>query len=285
MDSISQTQDPLQELGYTHIRLQPDDCAQCFSSPLTSCTRVDCTGCMDGALEALLVENLVRQSVIVGATDAAVTPCASPLTLANLTECTVFVTASVTELKARNLKRCTVVCAPCSVGAALSQCSDSVVSIAAPGVVVLEELAGCHVFLASAVPVSVGAGCRDVRVGPYNVVGDGVLSGSGMRAWALDHAAPGGDALALCRLDAGAGAVRPIPPDDFFWRFLPVPQTLVERLPLPVAYATPDVPAPQRPTAERSPRVEALLQSKFVTWLLADSKANSLKHIYRQAER
>jgi hypothetical protein len=233
-----------------------------------------------------LVETLSRQSVVVGDVDGPVRAVGQALTLANCTECTIFVTASVTSLTARNLRRCTVVSAPCSAGVTLSQCSDSVLSVATPGVVVLEELSGCHVFLASAAPVSVGAGCRDVRVGPYNVVGDGVLSGSGMRAWALDRA-PGGDALALCRLEGGgigAGAVRPIQPDDFFWRFLPVPQTLAERLPLPAPYATPDAP-PQRPATERPQRVEALLQSKFVTWLLADSKANSLKHIYRQADR
>ena len=243
----------------------------------------------------LTVSDLSRQSVVVGDPSTPVQACGLALLLANCSDCTIFVTASVTTLTARNLRRCTVVCAPCSEAATLSQCVDSVLSVAAPGVV-FEELAGCHVFLASAAPVSVGAGCRDVRVGPYNVVGDGVLSGSGMRAWALDRGAPGGDALALCRLEGGggggggggsgggggAGVVRAIQPDDFFWRFLPVPQTLAERLPLPAPYATPDVP-PQRP-AERSQRVEALLQSKFVTWLLADSKANSLKHVYRQAD-
>ena len=217
-------------------------------------------------MEPLLVTALRRQSAVVGPADAPVSASPAALVLSDCEDCTLFVTAAMATLTARNLRRCTLIAAPCTASVSLSNCTDCVLSVAAPSVAA-EELTGCHLFLAAAAPLSVGAGCRELRVGPYNVVGDGVLGGSGMREWALGGGGGGAGGDALCRLDGAgnAAAVRPIPPADFFWRFLPVPQLLTERLPLPAPYATPEVPAPRAGgDAGRTARVEALLQSKFV---------------------
>jgi hypothetical protein len=121
---------------------------------------------------------------------------------------------------------------------------------------------------AAAAPILIGGGSRDVRVGPYNAVGDGVVSGTSLKDWAA--AAPD----ACCRLDARteAAAARAVTPGDFYWRFLPVSQLLSERLALPHAFAMPDTPR-MPPAAEaalagvrgqKAQRAEMLVQSKFV---------------------
>jgi hypothetical protein len=255
------------------------------------------------------VSRLLRTSAIVGAVDVEVARSEVDLLIEDCSDSTIFVTAALRSLTLRGLTRCTVIAAPATATVALAGCAECVVSAAAPSVVA-SDVVSSLLFVASRTPVSVGGASRDVRLGPYNVVGDGLLSNSGMREWTLKGgsgaaagaAAAGGSsggggggsgaaaatAVAagaaagaaagsgagsagdtFCRLDSAAAAcVRAITPADFFWRFLPVPQLRGERLPLPAAYATPDLPPDlarldTRDTA-RSQKIEQLTQMKFV---------------------
>jgi hypothetical protein len=227
-----------------------------------------------------------RQSGVIGSV-AAITSLSEPLVIEACTDATIFVTASFTSLTARGLVRCTLVAAPCAESVALEDCVDCVFSVAAPRVSAA-DVPGCALFAAAAAPILVaGARSRDVRLGPYNVVGDALLTGTALGAWA----AAGGDAA--CRLDARseAASTRTLAPADFYWRFLPVPQTRPERLALPPAFAAVDATVPA--VAEgllaglrgaNAQRAETLAQSKFVLWMLQDGgKANALKHVRGRA--
>jgi hypothetical protein len=257
-----------------------------------------------------LVSGLNRTSAVVGVVDCEISRVEADVVVEGCTDSTVFVTASLRSLTLRGLTRCTIIAAPSTTTVSLTSCTECVVSVAAPSVAA-GDLVGCLLFVASRTPVSVGGSSRDVRMGPYNVVGDGLLSNSGMREWALGGrggggsssggggsgsggggggggsgsggggsggsgggASAGGAADTFCRLDsAGSACVRAITPADFFWRFLPVPQSRNERLPLPAAYATPELPpdlARLDTTREssRSQRIETLTQMKFVVRLV-----------------
>ena len=249
------------------------------------------------------VRDLVRTSAVVGAVDVEISRSDVDLLVEACTDSTIFVTASLRSLTLRGLTRCTVIAAPSTATVTIVGCMECVVSGAAPSVVA-SDVVGSLLFVASRTPVSVGGSSRDVRMGPYNVVGDGLLSNSGMREWALRGGSGGSSGSGsgggsgsssggggsssgggspsgssgtsagsagdtFCRLDSAAAAcVRAITPADFFWRFLPVPQLRGERLPLPAAFATPELPADlarldTRDTA-RSQRIEQLTQMKFV---------------------
>lgn len=233
------------------------------------------------------VSGLSRQSAVIGGCDAPVVSSSDDVEVSDCSDATVFVTAAANSLTLRNLKRCTVVAAPCAVRVSLDGCSECVISAAAGGAVSAAELAACQLFVAAGSPILVGSGCRDVRIGPYNVVGDGVVTSSALAAWAQ----AGATADAYCRLDAktDAAAARIMKPEEVYWRYLPVPQRRNERLALPAAYSLPET-ARMPPAAEavlagargpRAQRAEMLAQSKFVSWLLQDSKASSLKHVFR----
>ena len=228
-----------------------------------------------------VVANLSRTSAVVGAVDVEVSQSAADVTVEHCADCTVFVTAAVRSLTLRGLTRCTVIAAPSTASVTLAGCVDCVVSAAAPSVVA-SDVVGSLLFVASRTPVSVAGASRDVRMGPYNVVGDGLLGNSGMLDWTTGKGGSGSGSSSgsgsgsgssagdtFCRLDSAAAAcVRAITPADFFWRFLPVPQLRQERLPLPAAYATPDLPPDlarlDTRDSLRSQRIEQLTQMKFV---------------------
>jgi hypothetical protein len=237
-----------------------------------------------------VVRDLQRTSAVIGAVDVEVGRCEVDVLIEGCTDCTLFVTAALRSLTLRSLTRCTVVAAPSTATVALSHCSECTVTAAAPSVVA-SDVVGCLLFVASRTPVSVGGASRDVRLGPYNAVGDGLLSSSGMREWVFKSSGGGGGSSSgggsagssggssssssssagdtFCRLDsAAASCVRAITPADFFWRYLPVPQQKNEHLPLPASYATPELPPDlarldTRDTA-RSQRIESLTQLKFI---------------------
>jgi hypothetical protein len=253
------------------------------------------------------VSRLSRTSAVVGAVDVEVARSDADLLIEDCSDSTIFVTAALRSVTLRGLLRCTVIAAPASATVSLAGCTECVVSAAAPSVAA-SDVVGSLLFVASRTPVSVGGASRDVRLGPYNVVGDGVLSNSGMREWALKGggggggsgsgsagSSSGGAAAAgaaagaapsssggssggsgagsagdtFCRLDSAAAAcVRAITPADFFWRFLPVPQARGERLPLPAAYATPELPPDlarlDTRDSARAQKIEQLTQMKFV---------------------
>ena len=242
------------------------------------------------------VRDLVRTSAVVGAVDVEISRSDVDLLVEACTDSTIFVTASLRSLTLRGLTRCTVIAAPSTATVTIAGCTECVVSGAAPSVVASDVVASL-LFVASRTPVSVGGSSRDVRMGPYNVVGDGLLSNSGMREWALRGGSGGGRGGGsssggggssgtsagsagdtFCRLDSAAAAcVRAITPADFFWRYLPVPQLRGERLPLPAAFATPELPADlarldTRDTT-RSQRLEQLTQMKFVVRAAAYKRA------------
>ena len=214
------------------------------------------------------VGDLNRKSSIIGNVDEEIFRYDEEYLVESCVDSTIFVTASLRGLTLRNLTRCTVVAAPCTEKVTLLSCTECVISVAAPEVKAT-DLIGCLFFAAASAPVMVGGSSKDVRLGPYNVVGDGLLRNSGMKGWTVDTIGAGGSGFeTFCRLDSqGATAVvRAVPPTDFYWRYLPVSQTREERLPLPPVFSTPE--APRISTLEsrgsRSQRIEALTQMKFV---------------------
>lgn len=236
------------------------------------------------------LSNLTRKSSIVGPVDVAVSGYAIDFEISNCTEATVFITASLKTLTLKGLTRCTIVAAPCTVSVVLQGCTECVVSVAAPTVSAL-DLVGCLLFVAAKAPVSVAGASKDVRLGPYNVVGDGLFSAPGVREWTVGLGGAGSSGSSssgsssasgsssgvgsggssgetFCRLDSGGAAslVRAVTPADFYWRYLPVPQEREERLPLPLAFATPEVPrlSTLDSRGPRAQRIEALTQMKFV---------------------
>ena len=222
-----------------------------------------------------------RQSGVIGSVDS-IAAAPGSLLLDACTDATIFITASFASLTVRGLTRCTVVAAPCVESVSLESCVDCVVSIAAPRVSAT-DVTGCTLFAAATSPILVVGSSRDVRLGPYNAVGDGLLSNTTLGTWAAE----GGDAV--CRLDARseAASTRTLASSDFYWRFLPVPQKNTERLALPPSFTN---AAGSLPSVAESlfcgmrgvnaQRAEMLTQSKFVSWMIQDGgKANTLKHV------
>ena len=211
------------------------------------------------------VVNVTRQSCVVGSTTG-IEVSSDTLFVESCSDATIFVTASFSTVTARALRRVTLVLAPCSESVTLDDCIDCVISVAAPRVTAT-AITSSVLFAAAKSPITVGSGSMDVRVGPYNVVGDGLLTATSLHEWI-------GPGETSCRLDGATeiGATRALAPADFYWRFLPVPQERPERLALSNSFAMLDAPG-LPPAAESifagmrgsgAHRAEMLAQGKFV---------------------
>lgn len=211
------------------------------------------------------VADISRQSCVIGSVSG-IESFSEALVVESCSDSTIFVTASFASVTVRGLRRCTLVIAPCAENVTLENCADSVISAAAPTISAV-GIISCVLFAAAKSPITVGGSSSDVRVGPYNAVGDGVLTATSLHEWV-------GPAEMSCRLDAHSevGATRVLAPTDFFWRFLPIPQLRPERLALSPAFALLDAPS-LPPAAEaifagmrgsNAHRAEMLAQGKFV---------------------
>lgn len=204
---------------------------------------------------------------MVGPVDVPIARADVAVEIVDMSDCTIFVTVSARALTLRNLRRCTVAAAPCSVSLSLEACEGCTISAAAPAVLAV-DVSSSLLFVAARAPLAFTGASRDVRLGPYNAVGDGLVSGTSLGEWVAAGAS-------CVRLDArtDAGVARAITPADFYWRFLPVPQRAGERHVLPHPFALPDHAPRLPPTAEaalanasgpKAQRAELLAQSKFV---------------------
>lgn len=211
------------------------------------------------------VNNVTRQSCVVGSITG-IELSSETLLVESCSDATIFVTASFPIVTARALRRVTLVLAPCSESVTLDDCIDCVISVAAPRVAAT-GLVSTVLFAAAKAPITIGNASSDVRVGPYNVVGDGLLTTTTLHEWI-------GPGESSCRLDAQTeiGATRALSSADFYWRFLPIPQQRPERLALSPTFALLDAPC-LPPVAESlfasmrgsgAHRAEMLAQGKFV---------------------
>lgn len=208
------------------------------------------------------LHGLGKESAIVGST-AEIAACpGQSLAVSNCDSTSIFVTASLTRVSIRGCRNCTIVAAPTILTVSIDSCEGCTVAVAAP-LVSLTNCVGCTLNVWAHAPVAIGGDSRDITIGPYNAVGDGLMDLDQFKRWYVR-----GDS----RFDISghfATSVRSMRPADFLWRVLPVPQAHNEHIVLPLTFSSEnDAVKHHADTASLRPeearRAETKIQTAFV---------------------
>lgn len=211
---------------------------------------------------ATVITGVKKQTCVAGDSEAIVNSDA-PLLIEGCDSATIYVTATVPAIILRRCRACTVVAVPASTYVHIADCSSCSITAAAP-IVTASRAAACKLYVWSHAPVSVNAPSHDIAIGPYNAVADGLMGIESFQRWYVR-----GD----CRFDASAGhMVRGIIPDEFTWKYLPLPQTNREHIVMPLAFSghslancSPTVPSEAAGlTAQAAQSAEIRVQAAFV---------------------
>lgn len=256
-----------------------------------------------------VVNNVHKRSVVIGDTTKLINVF-NGLTIEDCVDATIFVVASVPFILCRRCVRCTIVTVPVRELWNIEDCTQCSISTAVP-YMSIRNTSMLQLFTWTQYPIEIHGDIRDIVIGPYNVVSYHLLTKTTLQNWQKQ----GGYVTNMdsnntdSSTETSSSIVRKSKPEEFYWRYLPLCQTdanlvhseiefqKMEKLDSAVQEA--NLALTKNTTSGNGPSInqiakeasaldcgsaktaEMLTQASFVTWLLEDSKALSLKNSLR----
>jgi len=224
-------------------------------------------------------------------------------------DATIFIVSSVPYILCRRCTRCTIITVPVRDFVVMEDNTQCVISTAVP-FISIRNTSMLQLFTWTQYPIEIHGDIRDIVIGPYNVIGYHIITKTTLQHWYKQgNTITNTDNHENTTSEASLAIVRKSKPEEFYWRYLPLNQTnenltnpdseftKMEKLEAAIQEAnialqnnnnTNNGTSISQIEKEASildcrsaKTAEMLTQASFVTWLLEDSKALSLKNTLR----